>query len=92
MQNICIQIVTNVKLYHALDEIYDFYNTPVDVQTPYEALVKDNNLPNLHIIPDAKRFDPETDGVSAFPKSSTLVTGLRNRKKFKGHIAKTSWP
>jgi large subunit ribosomal protein L50 len=68
----------------------DFYLTPVNRQTPYEKL--EHDVPNLHIIQDYRRFNPEEDGVSAFPKSSCLVTGLKYRKKYKGHIAKTSWP
>lgn len=31
-------------------------------------------------------------GVSAFPKSSTIVTGLKARKKYEGYTAKHSWP
>lgn len=81
-----------VFIFVFLDDVYDFYMTPVDVQTPYQALVKENNLPNLHIIPEYRRYSPEEDGVSAFPRSSTLVTGLKYRNKYKGHIAKTSWP
>lgn len=84
--------VTQSFIFVFLDDVYDFYMTPVDVQTPYQALVKENNLPNLHIIPEYRRYSPEEDGVSAFPRSSTLVTGLKYRNKYKGHIAKTSWP
>lgn len=72
------------------DDVIRFYTTPVNSQTPYETL--DKTVPNLHIIADAKRYNPDEDGVSAFPKSSTLVTGLKYRKKYKGHTAKTSWP
>lgn len=74
----------------SLDDVIEFYTTPVNCQTPYETL--DKTVPNLHVIPEYRRYDPETDGVSAFPKSSTLVTGLKYRKKYKGFIAKTSWP
>lgn len=73
-----------------LDDVIQFYATPVCTKTPYETL--DNTVPNLHIIPEYKRYNPEEDGISAFPRSSTLVTGLKYRKKYKGHIAKTSWP
>lgn len=72
------------------DDVIRFYTTPVNCQTPYETL--DKTVPNLHIIAEAKRYNPDEDGVSAFPKSSTLVTGLKYRKKYKGHTAKTSWP
>jgi large subunit ribosomal protein L50 len=37
----------------------------------------------------------ETDtmfgGISAFPASSTIVTGIRYKKKYKGHDARTPW-
>lgn len=75
-----------------LDDVIEFYTAPIVKLTPYETLVKDNSVPNLHIIPEYRRYNPDEDGVSAFPKSSTLVTGLKYRKKYKGHIAKTSWP
>lgn len=85
-------VVPNSRIYEmkSVKDVVEFYSTPVNVRTPYEEL--DQSVPNLHIIPEAKRYDPETDGVSAFPKSSTLVTGLKYRKKYKSHIAKTSWP
>lgn len=55
-----------------------------------------NDLPkNLHLIHDYKRFHPEDDqmfgGQTAFPKSSTIVTGLKTRKKYAGYEAKKSW-
>lgn len=63
---------------------------------PYDAL-KNIDLPeNLHIQYDYVRFHPDTDtkfnGQSAFPRSSTLVTGLKYRGKYQGHEAKRSWP
>lgn len=89
--------VPNSKLYsiETLDDIKEFYKIPVDATTPYEAL-KNMDLPkNLHIQYEYKRFDPESkflDGKSAFPKSSTIVTGLKYKNKYKGHVAKQSWP
>ncbi|XP_070505976.1 large ribosomal subunit protein mL50 [Chironomus tepperi] len=84
--------VPNSRIYEmkSIKDVTEFYQTPVNCRTPYEEL--DQSIPNLHIISEAKRYDPETDGVSAFPKSSTLVTSLKHRKKYKGHIAKSSWP
>lgn len=84
--------VPNSRIYEmkTIDDVIEFYLTPVDCQTPYEKL--DTSVPNLHIIKEARRFDPEKDGISPFPKSSTLVTGLKYRNKYKSHIAKTSWP
>lgn len=84
--------VPNSQLFEVnrIKDVIKFYNVRVDVRTPYEQL--DTSIANLHIIPEARRFNPETDGVSAFPKSSTLVSGLKHRKKYKSYIAKTSWP
>lgn len=84
--------VPNSRIYEmkSIDDVIEYYQTPVDCQSPYDKL--DKSIPNLHIIPEARRYNPETDGSSAFPKSSTLVTGLKYRKKYKGHIAKSSWP
>lgn len=36
--------------------------------------------------------DTLSNGLSAFPKSSTIVTGLKTRKKYEGYAAKRSWP
>lgn len=74
-----------------LKDVIEFYEMKVDTRTPYEAL-DTSAVPNLHVLPHAKRYDPDENGVSAFPKSSTLVSGLKSRKKYKGHTAKTSWP
>lgn len=84
--------IPNSRIYEmkTVKDVIDFYSTTVDVRTPYEEL--DRTVPNLYVISEAKRYDPETDGISAFPKSSTLVTGLKHRKKYKGHFAKSSWP
>ncbi|VVC29627.1 Hypothetical protein CINCED_3A019577 [Cinara cedri] len=73
---------------NTLGEIYEFYETPVDIIVPYDALLKRELPPNLHIIANYTRFNPETDllfdGVTAFPRSSNLVTGLKTKKKYKG--------
>ena len=79
-----------------LDDVIAFYQTSVNTTLPLDAM-KTMELPsNLHIQHDYVRFHPETDtmfgGRTAFPKSSTLVTGLKAKKKYKGHIAKQSWP
>ncbi|XP_046429200.1 large ribosomal subunit protein mL50 [Neodiprion pinetum] len=87
------------SLLHTVETIADlrkFYLTPVNATVPLDAM-RDQNLPeNLHIQYEYHRFIPETDtmfgGKTAFPKSSTLVTGLKYKKKYPGHTAKTSWP
>uniref|UniRef100_A0A1A9W5R8 Large ribosomal subunit protein mL50 n=1 Tax=Glossina brevipalpis TaxID=37001 RepID=A0A1A9W5R8_9MUSC len=77
-------------------DVIRFYKTPVNTTVPYDAL-KQVKLPeNLHIQYDYLRFHSETDtkfnGQTAFPKSSTLVTGLKYRGKYEGYEAKRSWP
>ncbi|XP_071446898.1 large ribosomal subunit protein mL50 [Hetaerina americana] len=77
-------------------DIAEFYQSPVTTTTPLDEMKVMTLPPNLHIQHDYVRFHPDTDvmfgGVSAFPKSSTIVTGLKYKKKYKGYKAKTSWP
>ncbi|KAK6638175.1 hypothetical protein RUM44_008603 [Polyplax serrata] len=72
-------------------DIINFYETPVNTNVPYDELVKQDLPPNLNIQHDYIRFNPETDtlfkGISAFPQSSTIVTGLKTKKKYKGYKA-----
>jgi len=91
--------VPNSMLYmiETVADLDDFYQTPIKTQTPYDDLARTKDLPqNIYIQKEPVRFHPETDtmfgGVSAFPKSSTLVTGLRAKRKYKGTVAKRSWP
>ncbi|XP_015603113.1 uncharacterized protein LOC107271513 [Cephus cinctus] len=79
-----------------IGQLRNFYETPVSTTTPLEALARVKLPKNLHIQLNYHRFHPETDtmfgGKTAFPKSSTLVTGLTYKKKYRGHIQKTSFP
>lgn len=80
-----------------IDDVLNFYVTPVESITPIEKMAIDPNLPkNLHLIQEYTRFQSGTDemfgGKTAFPKSSTLISSLKNRKKYQGHQAKNSWP
>ncbi|XP_055609726.1 39S ribosomal protein L50, mitochondrial [Uranotaenia lowii] len=90
--------VPNSQLHEikTIEDTIQFYQSPIDTTLPLDAL-KTVQLPeNLHIQHEYIRFHPETDtmfgGRSAFPKSSTIVTGLRYKDKYKGHVAKKSWP
>lgn len=78
-----------------IGDVYDFYETPVDTIVPYDALQKRELPPNLHILSNYQRFHPETDsmfdGVSAFPRSSNLVSGLKTRKKYKGFTTQSPY-
>ncbi|CAG9863113.1 unnamed protein product [Phyllotreta striolata] len=78
-----------LHLFNTLGDVRVFFKTPVDVRTPLDRL-KDMNLPeNLHVQYEYHRFHPDTDklfnGVTAFPKSSTIVTGLKYKDKYPGH-------
>ncbi|KAJ8883466.1 hypothetical protein PR048_015310 [Dryococelus australis] len=79
-----------------LGDVVKFYNTPANTITPFDSMKQASLPPNLHIQSDYHRFHPETDtmfgGISAFPKSSTIVTGLKYKKKYKGYVVKPSWP
>ncbi|XP_041977001.1 39S ribosomal protein L50, mitochondrial [Aricia agestis] len=88
------------SLLHTIETVGDlkeFYATPVDSLTPFDSLKKMEDLPkNLHVQGDYLRFHPDKDtlfkGKSAFPQSSTIVTGLKARTKYEGYSAKRKWP
>ncbi|KMY98039.1 39S ribosomal protein L50, mitochondrial [Drosophila simulans] len=79
-----------------VSDVIAFYQTSVDTTVPFDALKRIELPENLHIQYEYVRFHPETDtkfdGKTAFPRSSTLVTGLKYRGKYEGHEAKRSWP
>ncbi|XP_050309346.1 39S ribosomal protein L50, mitochondrial [Anthonomus grandis grandis] len=79
-----------------LEDVLKFYATPVDTRTPMDRM-RTMVLPeNLHVQFEYHRWHPATDakfgGRTAFPESSTLVTGLRSREKYKGHLQKIKYP
>ncbi|XP_017796946.1 PREDICTED: 39S ribosomal protein L50, mitochondrial [Habropoda laboriosa] len=81
----------NSMLYsiETIGDLKEYYQTPVGNQTPLD-LMRNMDLPeNLHINYEYVRFHPDTDtlfnGKTAFPKSSTIVTGLKYKKKYPGH-------
>ncbi|XP_023019527.1 mitochondrial ribosomal protein L50 [Leptinotarsa decemlineata] len=83
--------VPNSMLHHleTLKDVRNFFATPVDTTTPYDKL-RNIELPeNLSVQFEYHRFHPETDtafgGVTAFPESSTIVTGLRYKDKYPGY-------
>ncbi|RXG62045.1 39S ribosomal protein L50, mitochondrial [Armadillidium vulgare] len=76
----------------SVDDIFQFYQTPVSTIFPLDEM-KHMELPkNLHVLYDYVRFHPETDtkfgGISAFPESSTIVSDLKSKKKYHGYKAK----
>lgn len=74
-----------------VNDVFDFYKTPVVTTTPYDELVSQDLPPNLHIQQNYIRFNPESDtkfkGISAFPQNSAIVTGLKYKEKYKGYKA-----
>jgi len=77
-------------------DVLAFYEIPVTTRTTYETMHLQELPPNLHIQLEAARFHPDTDtkfnGVSAYPRSSTIVTGLKYRKLYKSHFEKNKFP
>jgi len=70
-------------------DVLNFYNTTVTTTTPYEELRTKQLPPNLHVQYDYVRFHPDTDtmfnGITAYPESSTIVTGLKAKEKYQGY-------
>ncbi|OWR52505.1 hypothetical protein KGM_209594 [Danaus plexippus plexippus] len=79
-----------------VDDLQTFYETPVDTLTPFDSLKKMDLPRNLHVQEDYVRFHPDKDtlfnGKTVFPKRSSIVSGLKARKKYEGFTAKRSWP
>ncbi|XP_044252335.1 39S ribosomal protein L50, mitochondrial [Tribolium madens] len=79
-----------------LNDVRNFYQTPVDNVTPLDKM-RNMDLPeNLHVQYEYHRFHPETDklfkGQTAYNRESTLVTGLKYKDKYKGFIERQEWP
>jgi len=89
--------VPNSRLHEikTVDDVLDFYKLPVDGRVPLDKFSSVALPPNLYIQHEYHRFHPETDtlfsGVSAFPKQSTIVTGLKYKKKYLGYSSKPIW-
>lgn len=91
-------IVPNSQVHEikTVDDVIKFYETPLSTTVPLDAL-KTVELPeNLHVQYEYHRFHPDTDtmfgGQTAFPKSHTIVTGLKYKEKYRSLKAKMSWP
>ncbi|CAD1479693.1 unnamed protein product, partial [Heterotrigona itama] len=85
-------LITNSVLYdiRTVGDLKKYYRRHVSNLTPLDAMRSIELPKNLHINYDYLRFHPDMDtlfnGKTAFPKSSTLVTGLKYKKKYQGHI------
>lgn len=78
----------------SVQDVIEFYSTPVDTTLPMDRIQNMPELPpNLHIQRDYVRYQPDDPMFerSAFPKSSNLVSGIKTRRKYKGHEANRSW-
>ncbi|XP_057321024.1 uncharacterized protein LOC130664871 [Microplitis mediator] len=78
-----------------IGDLRKFYQTQIDTTLPLDANKNIDLPPNLHIQYEYNRFHPDTDtkfnGKTAFPKSSTLVTGLKYKKKYPSLILDSPW-
>lgn len=78
-----------------LDDIRDFYLQEIDTRVPLDKFKSIELPPNVSIQYDYHRFHPDTDtmhgGISAFPRRSTIVTGLKYKKKYAGYNYKPIW-
>ncbi|XP_050586150.1 uncharacterized protein LOC126920180 [Bombus affinis] len=83
--------IMNSVLYSikTVSDLKKYYTKHVSNITPLDAMHSMELPKNLHVNYDYVRFHPDTDtlfnGKTAFPQSSTLVTGLKYKKKYPGH-------
>ncbi|XP_043200084.1 39S ribosomal protein L50, mitochondrial-like [Amphibalanus amphitrite] len=90
--------VTNSQLHNitTLGDVISYYSEPVTTSTPLEQLSEQELPKNIHVQLEYLRFHPETDtkfgGVTAFPKSSTVVSSIKYKKKYRGYATPKSWP
>ena len=78
----CLNDVKQVR------DLVDYYLTPVRGIDAYTSLLNKNDAlpPNLSLVPEAHRYDKETDerfkGLTAYPGLVSKVPGLRGSKKY----------
>lgn len=81
-------------------DVVQFYCTPIHGTAPYNHLVKIQNKdelpPNLYLLPDAARYDPNSSflkGLDAYPglKEMPLRT-LREKKVLPKLKTEVRWP
>lgn len=78
-----------------LEDVVRFYASPVDTRTPLDKMRSVELPKNLHVQFEYHRWHPDDEmfgGVTAFPESSTIVTGLKYKEKYKGHVQKIKHP
>nr|XP_022903460.1 39S ribosomal protein L50, mitochondrial [Onthophagus taurus] len=101
LNNCCEEFQHSVpnSLLHKIEtvgDVYQFYGTPISTTTPLDKLKTMELPPNLHIQYEYHRYHPDTDtkfgGQTAYPRSSTIVTGLKYKDKYPGHVQNQTWP
>ncbi|XP_055925997.1 uncharacterized protein LOC129957604 [Argiope bruennichi] len=77
-----------------IEDVFTYYNTPVDGCLPYDAMVRDSEAlpPNLYVMPETPIFNPATDsffdGITAFPGRKRIIY-TKTGEKFEKVI---EWP
>ncbi|XP_074595666.1 mitochondrial ribosomal protein L50 [Brevipalpus obovatus] len=78
--------------------VVHFYAQPVRGISKFDDLIKNQDQlpPNLTVISDYLRFNPETDkffgGKDAYPKSPMITYGVRSKQKYENIKEKFEWP
>ena len=78
-------------------DVVHFYLTPIRGISNYDKLIreKENLPPNLCVIPDIKRFNPDDEGIHGIdplPGHPDVVRGLRGQKKYPALKSQIEWP
>ncbi|KAI1295877.1 39S ribosomal protein L50, mitochondrial [Halotydeus destructor] len=93
--------VPNCDLYRmkTVKDVVVFYATPVRGVNSYDALIRvQDELPaNLHILPEAAKFNPNDvtafhKGVDAYPGLIDRIRGIRNQKNNPSQRTEFKWP
>lgn len=81
-----------------IGHVVHFYGQPVRGISKFDELVKNQDQlpPNLTVISNYLRFNPETDkffgGKDAYPKSPMMTYGVRAKQKYENIKEKFEWP
>ncbi|CAG7730041.1 unnamed protein product [Allacma fusca] len=86
-----------LQMFPTIGDVCKFYETPVRTTTPFDELINAKDLPpNMYVQKEPVRFTEETShyfgGITAFPRSSTIITGLRAKQKYQAYKPKKQWP
>lgn len=78
-------------------DVLAFYSTPIEGVNNYDKLVRDKDQlpPNLCVIPEIKRYNPEDNfmsGIDPMPGHPDVVRGIRAQKKYPPLKPEINWP